>query len=272
MPFSVLMSIYYKDNPTHLEEAINSIIVQTMPPAEIVLVIDGEVPHELENVIASYENNWGKLFKIVRLSTNKGLGNALEVGVKASSFDIVARMDSDDVSIESRFEKQVGCLLEHPDIDIVGSYISEFEHDINNVVSTRKVPTNDKEIKKFAKSRNPFNHMTVVFRKSSVLKSGNYKEMLWFEDYYLWARMIANGCKMLNIPESLVYARVDNGFILRRGGKRYLLNEIKLQKRFLEMGFIDLKIYYKNIMVRAPVRVLPPPFRKFVYEFSLRSK
>ncbi|QXM06678.1 glycosyltransferase [Crassaminicella indica] len=271
MKFSVLMSVYYKENPLYLKKAIDSVINQSEKPNEIVLVKDGKLTDELNTIVNEYIQKYCGLFKIVEFKENKGLGIALKEGVKACKYDIIARMDTDDIAVSNRFEKQLKVLRENEDVDIVGSYIEEFEGDIHNILSIRKVPVNDREIKKYAKRRNPFNHMTVMYRKKAVIDAGNYQPSLWNEDYYLWVRMIMNDSKMYNIPECLVYARTGASMFERRGGMKYVQVDIQLQKKFLDMGFISFNKFLSNIILRTSVRIIPNKLRGWVYKNLLRK-
>ncbi len=271
MRFSVLLSVYYKEKPEYLREAIDSIINQTVKPTEIVLIKDGKLTEELEKAIKDYDiSNYG-LFKIVALEKNVGLGEALRIGVNNCSNEIIARMDTDDICVPDRFEKQIKFLAKHPEVDLVGSYISEFEGDINNIIALRKVPVTVEEVNAFAKTRNPLNHVTVMYRKNSIIFAGNYKPFLWNEDYYLWVRLINNNGKIMNIPEPLVYVRAGSEMYQRRGGLKYVKNEVGLQKEFLNMGFISLPKFISNVTKRTIVRVVPNNLRSYIYRKFLRG-
>ncbi len=271
MKFSVLLPVYWKDKPEYLEKAICSILSQTMPPDEVVIVKDGPLSAGLDSLIEKFVQNRSGLFRILALEKNMGLGEALRQGLDCCSNSIVARMDSDDYSIPERFEKQIEALTADPELDLVGSYIAEFEGSIENIKSIRNVPLSINEIKSYAKHRNPINHVTVMFKKSAVLKAGGYKSLHGFEDYYLWMRMLAEGCKMLNLPLELVLVRVDNMFT-RRGGLDYVKSERKLQREFLKSGYINWSEYIFNIVVRQVTRIVPNRTRKFVYMKLLRKK
>lgn len=271
IPFSVLMSIYRKEQPEYFIAALNSIIDQTVKPNEIVIIKDGKLTSILDQIIDTYSLLHPGLFKIITLNENQGLGSALQIGIKQCSHDIIARMDTDDISCKERFEKQIIIFEESKkEIDIVGAYIDEFEEDVTKILSTRKVPISNDEIYNGAKKRNPFNHMTVMFRKQTVLNAGNYQPFLWNEDYFLWVRMILNQAKMSNIPQSLVYVRTGKLMFERRGGIRYALSEIKLQIQFLRMGFISIFNAVLNIFVRTVVRLLPNKIRRYIYISFLR--
>lgn len=270
MEFSVLMSIYRYDKVEFLREAIDSIINQSFKPSEIVIVQDGPLTTNLEKLVDSYVFKFPGLFKKVSLPVNQGLGVALNEGVKHCTYDIIARMDSDDISKFDRFLKQINVLKSNPEVDIVGSYIDEFETDPDCIVTTRKVPLDDCHIKKYAKYRNPFNHMTVMFKKKSVLKVGNYQSSLWNEDYDLWVRMIISGSKMVNIPESLVLVRAGTQMFKRRGGLKYIQSELRLQRKFLNLKFINHLEYFFNITIRCLTRIVPNWTRSLVYKNFLR--
>lgn len=270
MKFSVLMSVYYKESPEFLKTAIESVINQTVMPSEIVCVKDGKLTDELESVLEKFDNDHKGLFKFLSFDVNQGLGKALKQGVEACSYEIIARMDTDDIATCNRFEKELSVMMEK-NLDMVGSNILEFDGDINNVISERLVPMTFENIKQYAKKRNPFNHMTVMYKKQAVLKAGNYKDFLWFEDYNLWVRMIISGAKMYNIQEGLVYARTGANMFERRGGILYIKREYKMQKDMLEMKFISFTRFSINMTTRSLVRIMPNSFRKFIYMGILRK-
>ncbi|CZR10824.1 Glycosyl transferase family 2 [Trichococcus flocculiformis] len=207
---SVLMSVYYKEKPEYLEACLESIIQQTYQPDEIVLVKDGPLTEELEHVLEQFVSKNPQMYKLVPLEKNVGLGKALAIGVEAASYELIARMDTDDIALPERLEKQRNYFQMNPETAIVGSDIIEFEGSIDQVVANRIVPHTHEEIYEFAKRRNPFNHMTVMYRKDSVLEVGNYQPLNGYEDYYLWVRMLEKGLKAYNFAEVLVYARGGN--------------------------------------------------------------
>ncbi len=235
-------------------------------PSEVILVEDGPLNTDLYQVISQFSD---LRLKIVKLETNQGLGTALREGVLNCSYDIVARMDTDDIAEPRRFEKQIEFLDKNPHIDVLGSWILESDNDFRSICSKRILPVISEDILKFAKVRNPLNHMTVVFRKSSVLAAGNYQPFPMFEDYYLWVRMLSNGCLIANLPEYLVKARIGPQMLLRRRGLSYALTEIKLQREFFKLGFINSFTFAKNVCIKFPMRVMPMPLFKCAY-FPLR--
>lgn len=267
--FSVLLSIYYKERPDFLRQSLDSLFSQTLLPTEVVLVKDGPLTKTLDIIIEEYSKRYLQL-KIVSLSVNQGLGKALNEGLKYCSYDLVVRMDTDDIAKPNRFEKQLKAFNNQSDIDIVSSWIDEFEGDTNHILSIRKLPEYHKEIYKFAKKRNPINHPAVMFRKSSVLAAGGYKHFPLFEDYYLWVRMLMNGAKFYNIQESLLYFRSSSDMFKRRGGINYALMELKFERELLRIKFIDKSIFIKNILIRFISRLIPNKLRTIIYKHLLR--
>jgi glycosyltransferase involved in cell wall biosynthesis len=265
------MSVYHKENPDFLTTAINSVISQTLKPKEIVVVKDGLLTNELDRVIEGFIDSYPQLFKIISLKKNNGLGTALQVGVENCSYDLIARMDTDDISHSERFEKQISYMYTNPEIDVLGSWILEFDDHSNCERYVRKVPLHTKEILLYSKHRNPLNHMTVVFRKKAVLKAGNYQPLLWNEDYYLWVRIINQGSKIQNLEDTLVYVRAGDELYKRRGGLKYIKNEFILQREFLKMDFITPKQFCSNMIKRAMVRIVPTYLRKIIYKKLLRN-
>ena len=264
--FSVLMSIYSKENPVFFDQAMLSITDrQSLKPNEIILVLDGELTQGLSAMVDKWNDKISEL-KVVPLEQNVGLGDALKIGLDNCSNDLVARMDTDDISHPDRFKIQVQYMEENLDCDIVGSFVTEFDDDPDVIVSSRLAPVEHKEIVKSAQTRSPFSHPSVMYRKYSVIKVGNYKKFHGFEDYYLWVRMIMNGACCFNIDKPLVNMRAGYALLSRRGGIGYAINEIKLQYKFLKMGFISNFIFVKNILIRIPVRLLPNVVRAFMYK------
>ncbi len=269
--FSVLMSIYHRENPFYFRESLESLLKQTISPSEIIIVKDGSLSGELDNICEEYNSKYPYLFKMISLETNQGLGIALRIGLQYCSHDIVARMDTDDIAKVDRFEKQIKEFENDGDLTIIGSAIDEFSQNIEEIDTVRKVPLTHKEIKEYAKKRNPFNHMTVMFRKSAVLAVGNYQPFHLSEDYYLWYRLLINGYKAKNLADSLVYARVDRDMFRRRGGVKYFLQELKLQNIFYQSNFINTFEYIRNVVIRMSARVMPNCLREVLYRNCMRN-
>lgn len=269
--FSVSMCTYGKDNPEWLEIAVESILNQTAKPSEVVLVVDGPVPDELDVVIKKYENN--PIFKVIRLEKNMGHGEARRIGLENCSYDLVALMDSDDISVPIRFEKQVECFSKDSMLDIVGGNINEFIGSTDKVVGVRVVPESDSEIKQYLKTRCPMNQVTVMFKRESVNSVGGYIDWFCEEDYYLWLRMYLAKMKFVNIPENLVNVRVGKDMYNRRGGLKYFKSEAKLQKFMLDNKIIGFGTYISNVSKRLIVQVLlPNKIRGWVFKKFAREK
>ena len=221
-PFSIITSIYKNDKPEFVRVSLDSMLInQTIKPTEIVLVRDGQVTEELDRLLDEYEARYPEVFNIIRLNQNGGLGKALRLGVESAKYDIVARMDSDDICLPNRFELQLKYLELHPNVDIIGGQMTEFIDMPDNIIGKRIVPCTNDEIYNFMKNRCALNHVTVMFRKEAVLKAGNYQDWFWNEDYYLWVRMMIAKCKFANVPNVLVNVRSGADQYARRGGRKY---------------------------------------------------
>lgn len=216
MKYSVLMSVYAKDNPEYLSEAINSMLAQTVLPEQFVIVIDGPVSDKLKQVIRKYQHDYDNLFTILPLKHNGGLGNALNVGLRYCRNELVARMDADDISLPERCEKELWEFVKHPELAICGCNIDEFEGQPKNVLASRIVPVSDKEIKKMMRRRQAFNHPTVIYKKSAVLKEGGYIAIKRKEDFDLFSKMMTAGNLARNLKESLYLYRVNSDNYKRR--------------------------------------------------------
>ena len=269
--FSVLISVYKKEKPEYLKTALQSIINQTLKPTEIVIVKDGLLTQELNNCIKEYEKQYPELIKIVAFKKNRGLGLALRDGVIACKYDYIARMDSDDIAKLERFAKQFQYLKQHPETALLGTWITEFSKDENKPDTLTELPCTHQEILKYAKKRNPFRHMTMLLKKEAVIKSGNYRDFLWFEDYDLWVRMLQKGYIAANIPEYLVNVRADEKMFARRGGWRYLKQDYRFQQLLLNSTFITCKQFIRNIFYRSIVRIMPNKLRIIFYKKVLRK-
>ncbi len=268
-PFSVLISVYHKENPEYLRLALESIwFQQTLKPSEIVLVCDGPLTEVLYEVIRIFKVD--APLKVYNLEKHSGLGVALSKGLDICSNELIARMDGDDISIPERFEKQIGYLSEHPGIDILGAGIAEFKTSSEHICSFRRLPLEFEELIFFAKRRNPLNHVTVVFRKSAVMKAGNYQSFNGYEDYHLWVRMLMKGSVIANIPENLVLVRIGNKMYSRRHGLKLFIQELKLLKEFLDIKFFSYADYLKNLIFRAIPRLFPLWGIKLVYKILHR--
>ena len=232
--YSVLMSLYKKEKPEYLRLAIDSMLNQTVKPDEIVLVEDGPLTDEL--------------------------------------YELVARMDTDDISKPERCEVQLHYFEQHPETDIVGGDIAEFIGDETNIIGKRMVPQTNAEIREYMKKRCAFNHMSVMYKKTAVEAAGGYQDWFWNEDYYLWIRMWLNGAVFGNTGTVLVNVRTGEEMYQRRGGKKYFKSEKGLQDYMLEHRMIGFGTYAMNVSKRFIVQeMLPNSVRGWVFRKFARK-
>ncbi len=262
--FSLLLPTYHAGNPDHLRRAfVSAVQEQSLQPDEVVLVRDGPVPETLTVVLDELVADSPVPVQRVDLARNLGLGSALDAGLAACKHDVVARMDADDVSLPQRFAVQLPVI--ESGFDLVGSSLLEFGEDENDIVGLRTPPIEESEIKQWARFHDPFNHPTVVYRRSVVLAAGGYRSLPLLEDYWLFARMIAAGARVANIAEPLVKYRVGEGAYGRRGGWQLLRSEVELQRQFRARGFVTRRQYLRNLAVRGGYRLVPEPVRRVAY-------
>lgn len=273
MAFSVLLSLYFKENASYLDLCFESVwFKQSIKPSEIILVLDGPIGEELIYCVEKWKKNIGLSLMVVALSKNVGLGNALNEGLKYCSNEWVFRMDTDDICTPDRFDKQIQFIKSNPDIVLFGGQVLEFETDPKYSNVLKSVPTTDEQIKLFSRKRCPFNHMTVAYRKDVIQKLGGYKHHLFMEDYNLWLRVIGAGYKVANLEDVILYARVGNGMHARRKGYEY----IKSEKKLLNLKK-ELKIQnpiHANILflIRSAFRLIPSSLLGKIYNTFLRKK
>ena len=271
LKFSVAMSVYKNDKPEWFKRAIDSILDQTLVPNEIVLIVDGEVGEELAEIISQCKKN--EVFKVIEFEENRGHGEARRAGVENSSYNLIAIMDADDVSLPQRFEKQIQVFKNDPSVAVVGGNISEFEGKEENVIAYRNVPQTDEQIKNYLKKRCPFNQVSVMMRKDIVQSVGGYLDWYCNEDYYLWVRLANNNSKFANIDEVLVNVRVGKEMYGRRGGWKYFKSERRLQKLMLKSGIIGFFTYITNVTKRLILQVLmPTKIRGWVFKRFARTQ
>ena len=270
--FSVLMSLYIKEKPQYVEECFQSLLRQTVKADEWLVVEDGPLTPELYAVLDKYQQEYPGLIKRLPFAENRGLGLALQSGVPACTYDLIARMDTDDICREDRFEKQLAEFEKDPDLDIIGSNIDEFEDTPDTIVANRTVPLTDAEIKKYQKKRDGFNHMTVMYKKKAVLDAGNYQSCPLMEDTYLWVRMMKNGVKCKNIGEPLVYARIGKDMFNRRGGWAYFKKYKAAFKKVYETGYISWFDYASVIIIQFCVALVPQKLRGWIFKKMLHGK
>lgn len=265
MKFSVLMSLYHAEKPAFLQECLHSLQAQTHPADEIIIVFDGDVSPELNAVVQNFQAALN--IKIVRLPENVGLGKALNIGLTHCYHEIIFRMDTDDIADPNRFALQHDYLTAHPEIGLLGAQIAEFDVQPEHTNATRMVPLSHSQIIEFSKKRNPFNHMTVVYRKSAVEQAGSYQHHVFMEDYHLWLRMLAQGVQAANLPDTLVWARTGTAMIARRRGWRYVRSEWQLcrLKYRLRVQSAPTALYY--FVLRSLPRLLPNACLQKIYSF-----
>jgi glycosyltransferase involved in cell wall biosynthesis len=263
-PFTLLLSVWDGDQPEHLLQAFCSAVdEQTLRPAQVVIVRDGPVRDDLAACLTDLHKTSPVPVTLVPLDSNRGLGPALDAGMAASQFDVIARMDADDVAMPHRFEVQIPLIAE---ADIVGAGLLEFVGDIDNVVGQRVPPTDPEQIQRYARMHDPFNHPTVIYRRQAVQAAGGYGDLPLMEDYALFARMLQNGARAVNVAEPLVYYRVGATAFKRRGGADLLRSELRLQREFRRQGFTTPGEYARNVMVRGGYRLIPWWARRAVYK------
>ena len=273
MEFSVLMSVYCKDNADDFRTALESVtLAQTLKPKQVVIVQDGVVPTSIDEIIENVKQKAKEVeFSILKKETNQGLAAALNSGLALCKYDWVARMDSDDISVEDRFEKQIAFIEENADVSVVGGAIAEFENEIGDIQSERHVGFTHQEIVQMAKSRTPMNHVSVMYLKSAVLEVGGYSEDFGkLEDYKLWVDLIIAGKKFANIDDVIVNVRVGKGFIERRSNKREIQDWDMLQKYLLKNNLITKWKALKNKMYIRIFIYMPGWMKKLAYKVFLR--
>lgn len=264
--FTILLSVYIKENPFFLDRSLLSIWDdQALKPSQIILVLDGPLTTDLEKVVQAWKIKLGSVFCSVALPKNVGLAAALNEGLKHCQHELVARMDTDDIAMPDRFEKQFTFMQNNPEVAVCSGLIEEWSQDFSHKISERRLPLTHQEIAKFAKRRSPISHPAVMFRKSAVLAVGGYPN-IYPEDYPLWGSMLAQGYIFANLPDLLLKMRVGNALTERRG-LQFLKGEIKIYKYLLDVGFINRFEYLTNCILRGVVRLSPVWLKKIFYKY-----
>ena len=264
-PYSVLMTVYKKDNPDYFWQSLESMLKQSVKPNEIVVVADGPITEELQTVIDELDKNYPKIIREIRLNENVGLGTALKIGVLKCKYELIARMDSDDISLPDRCKLQLTAFAENPLLDIVGFSIKEFSGSVDNIVGERRVPESNAEIYKFAKLRDPFNHPTVMFRKSKVLSSGNYGNYRKNQDSDLWIKMLKHEAVCMNLPEDQFRFRFDEATYARRKNWMNTSSLIEIRYKAWKNGYNNLLEFLIISIGQLGRYVLPISFQKILY-------
>lgn len=256
---------------------MNSMWNQTVPTNDFVLMCDGPLTPELDAVIDEMTAAHPDTLHVIRFEKNGGLGHALQVGVKKCKNELIARMDSDDISRPKRCEKELAVFASHPELSIVGSVIEEFTEiepgaSVPSTINAKRVvPEKSEDILTFAKKRNPFNHPSVMYKKTDVLAAGNYQDVRYMQDYYLWTHMLIAGFKGYNIQEPLVWMRADSNLFKRRSGKLYRDIQLNLFKYMKDQGFISNGQYVKSCVLRVGSSMAPNWLRQFMFKRVLRK-
>ena len=268
--FTVLMAIYGGDDPYKFEEAVNSVFRNTLKPDKFMLVVDGPLTDTLECSVGRVVDVNGDCVDVVRIKQNVGLAGALNFGIERIVTSWIVRADSDDINLPNRFFEIAKALQEDPELALVGSAILEFDEH-NYPMLIRHVPLSYDEIKQYAVRRNPFNHMSVAFKKDVVMGVGGYPNLHLREDYGLWCLLIQKKIKMANLNSILVHVSAGAGMYRRRGGVRYALEEFKLQKFLIECDMKSISEGFIDGSARAAIFMMPASLRGWFYRKKLRS-
>lgn len=271
MEYSVLMSVYHKEKPDHLRQSMESIFSQTVKTNDFVLVCDGPLTKELDQVIEQMLEKEKDILNVVKLEKNIGLGRALNEGMKHCKNELVARMDSDDIARSDRCEKQLSLFLQKPEIGICSGIVEEFSDSPEKIDARRILPEQHEHIIEFCKKRNPFNHPCVMYRKSEVLAAGEYQDFYLLEDYFLWIRMLLNGTKGYNIQEPLLWMRAGSDMYKRRAGWKYAVSQIMLFKFMQKNNFISFGSFAVSCVIRTCSSLAPNIFRLNLFVHFLRN-
>lgn len=265
--FSVLLAVYQKDEPTLLRKAILSVFSNSLQPYELLVVADGQLTIDLLLIIDEFSKEFP--LRLLQLPHNVGLANALNTGLSTIQTKYTIRADADDFNYSNRFVTLVAKLNEG--FELVGSAIREVDKS-GAEIAFRNCPLTENEIRRFAIRRNPFNHMSVGFKTSAVIEAGGYPAIHLKEDYALWATLLAKGCRVCNVDEVLVDATAGSDMFMRRGGLKYALAEIDLQRHLVKCHLKSSLRAYIDGFLRSLVFLAPNPARKFVYLKFLRAQ
>lgn len=268
---TVLLPVYWRDDPVHTRLALESVIVQTVAPHEVLIIKDGPVTDAVERELRALAERHPTIIRGLQLPENRGLGYALSIGVKEATNEIIARMDADDLADPTRFQKQLDVMTRDSNLSLVGAQIREFSHTPGDLALSRRVPIDQVDILRYAKWRNPFNHMSVMYRRTAVLDAGNYQSAPQFEDYHLWVRMLMAGDRVRNLNDVLVDVRTHD-LAKRRGGRAYLRSEIQFRKDLAAWGFITPFEGFISATMAAGIRMAPSELRQLVYARLLRTR
>lgn len=270
MEYSVLLTVYKSDNPEYFRLSLESMINQSLPSNDIVIVKDGPVPYSIQSIIDNFHSQYPYIHQL-QLEKNVGLGLALNEGLKACQNELIARMDSDDISLPIRCEKQLAMFEADPSLDIVGCPVKEFVGTIDNIIGKRDVPLDNDAIQKYNRRRDPFNHPTVMYRKSKVLKYGPYGNYRKNQDTDLWIKLLSNGCRAANCPEYLLLFRFDENTYKKRKSWTNTRLLIEIRRNAWKRGYCSISDYLFVACAQLAIYILPEKFQKFIYTKLLRK-
>lgn len=268
--YSVVMTVYWRENPDFLRVSMESILCQTVPTDDFIIVCDGPLPKELDEVILSYAQNRPEI-TVIRRKVNGGAGAAAQTGLNACRHNLVMRLDSDDYSYPHRAERQLLEFSKEPDLAICGSFMAEFKESCDNVVQVREVPCDMQSILNFGRRRNPFNNITVMYRLDAVMAVGGYSDLRRCEDYELFAKMLQQGFRAKNIPEILSCARIDDGTLGRRASLDTTKGFIQLHWNLYKSGFASLVDFLVPSLLQIGYLLVPGPIRDSIYTKTMRK-
>ena len=272
LPYSVMMLVYFKADPTEFDMAIRSMMEQTLPPDEFVLVCDGPLNAELDAVVKKYEDAYPDIFNVVRIEMKIGIGPCANRGLNECHNEIVVRMDADDIAVPTRCARQIAEFIKDPTLDIVGGYIVEFEEGKEDSGLVREVPLEHDELLKYAQRRIPFNNVTVAMRRSRALAVGGFFSLARGEDYDLYCRMLINGAKGKTLPKVLVRCRVNQDAYARRRQWSHTSSLINVRWQLYRRGFSTFSDFLVMSASHVAIMLLPTSFTKWLYSRHLRSK
>lgn len=268
MNFTVLISIYQKENPAWFDRAMESIWDdQIVRPSEIVLVQDGPLSGGLESVLVKWKTKLGDVLECVELEKNVGLSDALNIGLKHCSHELVARMDTDDVALPDRFLKQIPFMVTNPEIAASSAVLEEWDQDMTLRRGLRVLPTGVDAVRAFARRRSPLSHPLAIFRKSVIQEVGGYPPFRKAQDYALWSLLLSKGYKLANLPDVLLKMRTGNQMLDRRGWE-FFQNEYQLFKYQRDIGFLSFADFWVNTLGKGVLRLSPTFIKRTIYKVA----
>ncbi|MGN1114581.1 MAG: glycosyltransferase [Oscillospiraceae bacterium] len=268
--YSILMSVYSGEKPEYLKASLESMFNQTYQSDDLVLVCDGPLTKELDEVIGSFEVKYPDIFRVIRSEKNVGTGQCANIGIDACRHELIAKMDSDDIALENRFEKQISAMSKYPEINMCGGFIQEFDTDTGENIAVKKTPEDDAAIHQYAKRRNPFNNQTLIFKKSLAKSVGGYSDIKRCEDYEFVVRMLDSGGVGMNIQDVLVKYRVSANNYERRSNWNNTRSFIAVRWRIFRMGYSNIIDFIIPCLMQLGIFILPKSLTGKIYKKFLR--